>query len=332
MDISIPYYEDNTRISNSAIGYFLKSPRFFKEKMLKIAPDEKSTSLSKGTMIHEYVLQPNEFYNDYVVYPSYYAKPTSPNQESFCEYMLNSTEIEPQKAAVSAYSKCYSIVGKSESKIASEAIEMANKMANYINILRENKTVISEVDLKKCEDLKYNIDNHFAANMLLNRVDVEEHHEFHINWEYKGVPCKSLIDCIQFDFENKLCTIIDLKTTAKIDHFEDSVNTYDYCRQLLFYTLAAQWYLSVERKVDISQWEFSWYIIALSTNPNNTVRVFEFTSEQIYSREDTINKVIDDIKWFIGKTNESLMESLHSKMWDHTRAYWENGGIEHLDL
>lgn len=331
MDISIPYYEDNSRISNSAIGYFLKSPKFFKEKMLKIAPDEKSTPLFKGTMIHEYILQPEEFYNDYVVYPTYYTRPTSSNQEEFCEYMLNSTEIEPLKAAVSAYSKCYSIVGKSESKIASEATEMANKMANYINILRENKIVISERDLKRCKDLKYEIDNHLSASTLLNRIDVEEHHEFHINWEYRGIPCKSLIDCIQFDFEKKLCTIIDLKTTAKIDHFEDSVKEYDYCRQLLFYTLAAQWYLNVERKEDISQWGFSWYIVALSTS-QNTVRVFEFSSEQIYSRKDTIDNVIDDIKWFLEETNKPLIESLQSKMWNHTRAYWENDGIEHLDL
>lgn len=34
MKIEIPYYEDNTRISNSAIGWFLKKgPRYLKDML-----------------------------------------------------------------------------------------------------------------------------------------------------------------------------------------------------------------------------------------------------------------------------------------------------------
>ena len=64
-EYDIPYYEDNTRISNSAIGWFLnKGPAYFrnlldgKEKGLDLP------QLRKGTMIHEFLLQPDQFWNE----------------------------------------------------------------------------------------------------------------------------------------------------------------------------------------------------------------------------------------------------------------------------
>lgn len=336
MDISIPYYEDNSRVSNSAIGYFLKSPRYFREKMLNIAPNESTSSLRKGTMIHEYILQPEYFNDDYIVCPKSTITPVSANQKKFCEAMLNSTEIEPQKAAVAAYKSSYSIVGKSDETIASESLKMAENLKDYIELMKSGKTIISEYDLSKCEALRLNMETHLAASNMLNKKNVEEHHEFHINWEYNNVPCKSLIDCIQFDYTNKICTIIDLKTTAKIDHFEDSVKNYDYCRQLWFYKLAAEWYLKNE--LNEVGWQFEWYIIALSTDQDNTVRVFQFDQDNFIKASETIYRVMCDIRWFmseilyLAESHSPLEESIHDEMWEHTREYWENNGIEHLNL
>lgn len=338
MDISIPYYEDNSRVSNSAIGYFLKSPRYFREKMLGIAPNESTSSLRKGTMIHEYILQPECFNDDYIVCPKSTITPVSANQKKFCEAILNSTEIEPQKAAVAAYKSSYSIVGKSNETIASESLKMAENLKDYIELMKSGKTIISEYDLNKCEALRMNLETHLAASNMLNKKNVEEHHEFHINWEYKDVPCKSLIDCIQFDHKNKVCTIIDLKTTAKIDHFEQSVKNYDYCRQLWFYTLAARWYIENELKDTENHWNFEHYIIALSTDNDNTVRVFQFDQDNFIKPSRIIRDVMDDIHWYIKNSeNEDnpkrLLDSMcFDDLWSHTREYWENDGIEHLNL
>ena len=62
MDISIPYYEDKSRINNTAIGWFLfGGPSYFRKKMSGEIPDEESRAMSKGTMIHMWLLQPDEF-------------------------------------------------------------------------------------------------------------------------------------------------------------------------------------------------------------------------------------------------------------------------------
>ena len=59
MDISIQYYEDLSRISNSNIGWFLNKGPSFLHKMLSGEGEELNLpQLKRGTMIHEYLLQP----------------------------------------------------------------------------------------------------------------------------------------------------------------------------------------------------------------------------------------------------------------------------------
>ena len=68
MDISIPYYEDNSRVSNSAIGWFIKrGPRYFRDMLDGKEEGMNFSFLEKGTMIHEYLLQPDEFWKDYII-------------------------------------------------------------------------------------------------------------------------------------------------------------------------------------------------------------------------------------------------------------------------
>jgi hypothetical protein len=127
MDLSIPYYEDNSRISNSAIGWFINNgPSYLHKKLTGQIPDEKGPQLERGTMIHEYILQPDEFGGDYIVAPAMMKRPISDKQEAFCNSLLKSIEIEPDKRLLTAYKANYSIVGKSEAKMLSEATEMAN--------------------------------------------------------------------------------------------------------------------------------------------------------------------------------------------------------------
>ena len=61
MDISIPYYEDNSRISNSALGWFIKyGPQYLRNMLDGKEEGLKGSFLEKGTMIHEYILQPDK--------------------------------------------------------------------------------------------------------------------------------------------------------------------------------------------------------------------------------------------------------------------------------
>uniref|UniRef100_A0AAU8B986 Exodeoxyribonuclease 8 n=1 Tax=Dulem virus 42 TaxID=3145760 RepID=A0AAU8B986_9CAUD len=320
MNIEIPYYEDNSRINNSIIGVFLKKgPKALYNYLAGTYESESGAQLDRGTMIHEYILQPEEFNNDYLLYEG--ITPSSSQQKAFCNNLLNTTEIEPQKAAVSAYKDSYSIVGKSEQFIASEATKMANTFAFYINALQSNKKLISSMDVNKCIAVNNNIKSHKKANELLNDPNFKEHHEFHINWEFNGVKCKSLLDCVKFDFDNKYCQIIDLKTTVKLYNFEESMSQYDYTRQLCFYKLAVLWYIENCIKQDSKEWTIDCYIIAIDNTSGSDVRVFSISKENVDEKTSIIVDAITKIGWHI-----------NNNKWDHSKEYYEGDGCESLNI
>ena len=351
MDISTSYYEDLTRISNSNIGWFLNKGPAFLHKMLTDPPEEeKNSTLERGTMIHEYILQPEEFQKDYVIWSK--SRPSSAQQEKFCQALAFSTEIEPNRAVLSAYKEAYSTRGKSDDLMLSEGLKIASTLKDYIDFLKANdgRKMISPWDVKMLEKIKHNIQSHKLANKIiwpLSTFGYEQDgtytsdatnawHEFHINWEWEWlletsgdpnppellqVKCKSLLDGLTLDFKNKKAIIYDLKTTQKLWHFEDSMEQYDYLRQLAYYMQAAKWYLKNECDEDASKWTFKFYIIAIDTTGSYDIRVFKF---DVYQMIKPLGKIVDaliDIAWHqtAGK-------------WEHSREYYEGDGSESLNL
>jgi hypothetical protein len=136
-----------------------------------------------------------------------------------------------------------------------------------------------------------------------------------------GVECKSLLDGLILDFRNKKATIYDLKTTAKLWHFEESIEMYDYCRQLCFYYQAVVWYLKYELKEDPNSWTYDWYIIGIDTTGSNEIRVFKLDYYMIDSRKETIMNAMKEIMW----------HQVNNK-WEHSREYYEGDGSESLNL
>ena len=356
MDISIPYYEDLTRISNSNIGWFLnKGPAFLHKMLTDPPPEEKNPVLERGTMIHEYLLQPEEFQKDYVVWNK--SRPSSAQQEKFCQALASSLEIEPNRAILSAYKEAYSTAGKSEDKMLSEGLKIASTMKDYIDFLKSNdgRIMISPWDAKMLEKIKQNIQSHKLAYSIIWPLGIEStspkvtvsdgkndtfvyYHEFHINWEYPviydidigqhetehgkyTIKCKSLLDGLTLDFKNKKAIIYDLKTTAKLWHFEDSIDMYDYCRQLMYYTMAVRWYLKNECGEDPEKWEFNYYIIGIDTTGSYEIRVFKIEPHTVQSRDLVIHNAITDIGW----------HQMNNK-WEHSREYYEGDGSESLNL
>ena len=361
MDISTPYYEDLTRISNSNIGWFLQNGPAFLHKMLtNPPPEEKNPVLERGTMIHCFLLQPEEFQKDYVVWDK--SRPTSAQQEKFCQALANTLEIEPDKAVLSAYKEAYSTAGKSDKTMLLEGLKIASTLKDYIDFLKANdgRIMISPWDYQMLKKIKYEIEAHKLASKIIwphgnfhdykDTVEYSEasleseiiakkyYHEFHINWEYPviynidigqheterskyTVKCKSLLDGLTLDFKNKKAIIYDLKTTQKLWHFEDSIDQYDYLRQLCYYTMAVKWYLKNECEEDPDKWDFFYYIIGIDTTGSYEIRVFEVEPYMVDSRALSIRNAITNIAW------HQMMNK-----WDHSREYYEGDGSENLNL
>ena len=355
MDISVPYYEDKTRISNSNIGWFLnKGPAYLHKMLTEDVPEEKNPVLERGSMIHMYILQPEEFQKTYVVWDK--SRSSSAQQEKFCQELANTVEIEPNRAILSAYKEAYSTAGKSEDKMLSEGLKIASTLKDYIDFLKANdgRIMITPYDAQMLDKIRKNIESHKLAKQIIephgksigvyqlfDHIGQDEgispivsHHEFHINWEagyghidvteYDPVKCKSLLDGLTIDFKNKKVIIYDLKTTQKLWHFEDSINQYDYLRQLSYYTMAVEWYLENECNIKsqaLIDWTFDYYIIGIDTTGSYEIRVFKVDSDAVESKENVIDNALQSIAW----------HQMNNK-WDHSREYYEGDGSESLNL
>lgn len=337
-EYDIPYYEDNTRISNSAIGWFLnKGPAYFRNMLDGKEKGLDLPQLRKGTMIHEFLLQPDQFWNDYVLFDG--DKPKSAQAQKFCENLINTVEIELNKQLSEAYRKSYSIVGKSEDKILSEALKISVEYKDYIEAIKSKKILISQYDLDQLMKIQHNVEEHKLANRLVQRAgdykNVQIYHEFQINWDYwivdelnhgayTSIACKSLLDSCTFNFDTRTCTIMDIKTTAKLWHFEDSMKEFDYCRQLCFYQEAVYWYLTNVLELsngEINKWRFEFYIVAIDTTGSNEIRVFRLATPQVTSRGVTIHDFMRVYLWHLG-----------TDKWDHSYDYYTGDGSETLNL
>lgn len=330
MDISIPYYEDLTRISNSNIGWFLKKgPRCLKE-MLDGKEGLKASFLDKGTMIHEYILQPEEFWKDYIILD--FAVPKVKQQKDLLEFYANAKMVDPLASEddilLMSYNSAYSN-NKSIDKRIQEARELVETYQNYIEYFRnkDSKKVISFADLNMLKTIKKNMEDHKKANELLFKYPetFEVHNEFHINWEYPNastlgdLPCKSLLDRVMIDHTNKKIILVDIKTTADVYNFKHSIEEFDYCRQLAYYWLAIHWYFKNELKLNIEEYEYETYIVAVQSHDGYEVRVFKFNPKTIEERLVTIDYAIKRIAWH--KNNN---------LWDHMKEYYDEDGAELL--
>ena len=328
MDISIPYYEDLTRISNSNIGWFLKKgPRYLKE-MLDGKEGLKASFLDKGTMIHEYILQPEEFWKDYIILD--FAVPKVKQQKDLLEFYANAKMVDPLASEddilLMSYNSAYSN-NKSIDKRIQEAKELVELYQNYIEYFKnkDSKKVISFADLNMLKAIKKNMEDHKKANELLFNYPetFEVHNEFHINWEYPNasslgdLPCKSLLDRVMIDHTNKKIILVDIKTTADVYNFKHSVEEFDYCRQLAYYWLAIHWYFKNELKLNIEEYEYETYIVAVQSHDGYEVRVFKFNPKAIEERLVTIDYAIKRIAWH--KNNN---------LWDHMKEYYDEDGAE----
>lgn len=331
MDISIPYYKDVSRISNSNIGWFIKKgPRYLKDMLDGKIEGLKASFLDKGTMIHEYILQPEEFWKDYIILD--FDIPKVKQQKEFLEEYHRLIQIDPflpqEELKITAYKKAYTNK-KTDNKCLEAAENLIAVYQDYLQYLstKDDKKIISFADLTMLKNIKKNLEEHKKANEILFTYSksYEVHNEFHINWEFPNaselgdLSCKSLLDRVMIDHINKKVILVDIKTTADVYNFKHSVDEFDYCRQLAYYWFALYWYFKNELKLDLEEYARETYIIVIQSHDGYEVKVFNIENQYIEARIHTIEDTIKRIAWH--KNND---------LWDHVKEYYDGDGVEKL--
>lgn len=281
--------------------------------------------LERGTMIHEYILQPEEFWKDYEILD--FEIPKVKQQKDLCERYSQLKLTDPLENEVSILLKSYRSAysnNKGAAQQITEARGIVDKYDSYIKYLQigSTKKVISFADLHMLETIKKNIEDHIAANRLLYDVPTTYtcHNEFHINWELYGIKCKSLLDRVMFDHVNKKIILIDLKTTSDVYNFAHSVETFDYYRQIAFYLCAITWYMIEELNLNPDDYDLEAYIIAVQTMVIMKLEYLICLTKRSYSIEKYYCKTLTEISYHINSGN-----------WEHTRKYYEMMELKNLE-
>lgn len=354
------YYEDKDHISNSNLGWLLKSPAYFKRKITNPSLERiESLSLERGTLLHMAILEPHKFVVSSV-------EPVSGMMGKFIEERFKA--FKDNNDANAAISELDELAYKrSGFKITKEKVlekfESPENQA-YYNFLRSanGKIALSKEDADVINRCKSSVEKHKAASKLLFDEKQSElfekddtYNELPIYWIYQviddigqsyDVSCKSLIDRLVIDHNNKLIKCIDLKTTAKSVNNVEAIKVnstgnplvdyqytgfmnayahmYRYYRQQAYYEFAVMYYLThdeLHKQRDYSEYKLVSYCIAVETTGSNDCAVFEIPQALLTWGEKEFNELIKRYIWH-----------LNSDQWDYPREYYEGSGIIRLEI
>lgn len=301
-------YYAREEISNSDLGELQASPRRFMMRKQHEMSTKKSAAMELGSLIHGFALEPDK-------------------------YIM--AEVAPVGGKMGEYIKAYfqlEKVGTPEERIAEMAYEMSGykpshskpetilksfktKEENiaYYNFLKEsdNKIALSPKDKTIIEGCLTSLRGHAVSNKLLFSTNNEAFSEKEIFFNQYDVDCKSKLDRLIIDHENKTITVVDLKTTSGMVYseckklksktgilFRDYHTTgflfsclqYNYHRQLAFYINAAK-SLHPEYTVEA-------YMVAVDTKGSYDVAVYQLPEEWLKHGREDIEKLLSEYKHY----------------------------------
>ena len=320
-------YRNHRGIANSDLGKLAVSPRWFHDYKYGDADGISSSGFHKGSLFDCKLLTPDLFSERYILQPEDLITPSSGNQKTFCEIIIEEIKrqtigYEPtDELLMNAYSECYA--EKDDKKILVKARALYDDLKAHIDFTfeAEGKEIYTFSDSQTINQMHMAVMGHPLARKLL----VERHpkrqglSQMMIFFGFRGVNCKSMLDRVVIDFEEKIIYLIDVKTTSKpLVNFHEAVERYRYHRQQAYYSLALQAYLMKEGfPFEDFQMVNVWAVI--QTTGANECRIFPVPNDLIQSGMQEAIHLLDLYSW----------HDTHQQ-WDLTRDAYENGGFDVL--
>lgn len=315
-------YFREKKVSSTSLGWFEKSPLYFKKKIDDEIIQIKQRYYELGQQVHMAVLEPIEFDKSYITLE--YKTPTSKNQKDFCEVYMKS------KDKVDAYKKSYKIDKKSDKKIEEESEKVFKELEAYITYLEKSKDyrdILSKTRWNLIHDLKAAALSHKKASELLiddkekeMNSKAEYFNEYVIFWNYpNGLECKSMLDRFIIDHENKVIKLVDFKTSFDVGGFEEHFVHFHYYRQLAFYWMAI--YSEFKDKIeDFNDYKKETYIVAVQTKDLPECRTFSIAENLLDKGLEEIELIMKDLEWHFSEN-----------LWEHNKTYYAGDGSEEIN-
>lgn len=333
-------YFKNPAISQSALTNFSYGPQYYKSKSLEFKED--SEALTIGTAVDLKLFEPEKFKESFTILEI--DKPS--NQlgdfvDALAEIDIYNPEIKlslPPEMSSEEYA--YQKAGIKRDSLAKimQRFESEGGLAYYKQLQHsKDKVLLTNEQYQKVLKI-YNslVSNKYTSPFLFptfgeNKLRIPQ---LEIYWKYqtthKLVDCKSKIDLLLIDFDNKTIKVIDLKTTGyHTSAFRKSFLQFRYDLQASFYLDAVkQWLRTTDYKDFVIE---GFYFVVESTKYIGTPLIYKCTEKDIYcgkygglakdGREyDGYDQLINELTWHIDHNT-----------WDYEKEAIENNGIVEID-
>lgn len=319
-------YYDVKMVSASSLAWFEKSPLYFKQMLEQEMAEQSTDFFTYGDIVHKYILEKDVWK---ILVSDIANKPKTAQQKKFCEKLAHLKKGNKDEKLIKAYKESYVVKDNVDDKdVLKKAKELEETFKDHINYMRKEHVYdifVSKEEMEHLKDIEQKIRLHKLAGKLLYNddmfVDNDKmfiQNEFEIHWKYpdNGLECKSKIDRLIIDHENKVVKIVDLKTTSHLYDFnEGAFFDYKYYRQLAFYTLAVAWYMSEELKLDLNDYNMEHYIVAIGKKEPIEIRVFRIGEQALSMGLDEIEELMPKIEWH-----------MKNDLWEYDQDYYENDG------
>lgn len=160
------------------------------------------------------------------------------------------------------------------------------------------------------------------TNTLIPKVVVE--------FEYKGLKCKSELDAVEINHEKQQINGVDLKSTYDNDSFDFMYIRNKYYLQQAFYTIALKHWMQQEGIENYEILPFKFIVADTSANKRRPL-VYTLSEQDMenglkgFKLKDSeyigLEKLVDDIKWHIDMD-----------VWDCHKEAFENNGQVKLNI
>src|SRR3990167_7143690 len=276
-------------ISMSILPYIEHDPEVFKSKFFRLEEPESTRYYEFFKLLHGYLLKPDEYTIDFV------GKPEGKTAK-FVEVLVETGSEQEAYLKSGLKQKIETIRGYVEEP-------PYNKYKEWLERTKgSNLRAVTNDDfdlLTKCTNA---ITNDLIAHHLLleegYNEQVKTYNEQKIEFKYKDVECKGIIDRLIINHTTKHIILIDLKSTKNInkEDLEEKFYEYNYDAQMCFYIKGI--YENKELFSINSTYTIDCFIVWICKTGSNQVRTMHLKSNKPFTTgNNKIDCWMDLFKW-----------------------------------
>lgn len=320
-------YRSNPAINYSTLAGLSSSP----ENLIK--QKEETSSMNLGSVVDIMLTQPEKI-ND-LVYLDEHVLPTDDTKLGKYIKGVFPAGLHDINIKLQVYNEINAGVKNPRhtcSELDGQAKDHFIHLLHVESLKKQGITVLNPDEHLKCSVLAANfMSNLFSSELFTKEKDVDKLYQVPIEFDYKGITMKCLIDILIIDHNKKTISAKDIKTTKNLYDFYKSVGIYRYDIQQAVYTMAARAYNKDILNSDYTVLPFEFVcgsfdypgkILKYTINKPNITEILHLgwtgKSGRTYK---SVDKLLEDMQWHYAKAQ-----------YDYHREVYENNGTINLEL